>query len=118
MLKYTVVLADGAIAEITKYNTTIVSRDGHPVYEVFQHGYDNDLHYAMRGAGSSFGIITELIYKIYPQPETLSCFLLVYIENSYDFMKLNKAAMDGRYTITAFEPFLLRRPMPAHLVIK
>ena len=44
---------------------------------VIEHGYDNDLKYAMRASGGSFGIVTEFLYKIYPKPETLSCLLLV-----------------------------------------
>jgi FAD/FMN-containing dehydrogenase len=44
---------------------------------VIEHGYDNDLKYAMRASGGSFGIVTEFVYKMYPKPETLSCLLLV-----------------------------------------
>ena len=73
-----------------------------------------NLRYALRGAGPSFGIVTEFLYKVYPHPETLSCVLLVYIENSYHLQKLVKAGEDGRYGITIMQPLLYRRPKPAN----
>jgi len=51
----------------------------------------------MRASGGSYGIVTEFVYKIYPKPETLSCLLLVFLENEYDFKKLNKAAQVRQY---------------------
>jgi hypothetical protein len=42
--------------------------------------------------------------------------LLIFVENEYDFMKLNKAAQDGRYAVTVFEPVFLRRPETSHVV--
>jgi hypothetical protein len=42
----------------------------------------------------------------------------VFIENEYDFKKLNKAAQDGRYAVTVFEPVFFRRPKPSHVVRK
>lgn len=84
--------------------------------QVIEHSYDNDLKYAMRASGGSFGIITEFVYKMYPKPETMSCLLFIFIENEYDFKKLNKAAQDGRYAVTVFEPVFLRRPKQSHVV--
>jgi FAD/FMN-containing dehydrogenase len=84
--------------------------------QVIEHGYENDLKYAMRASGGSFGIVTEFVYKMYPKPETLSLLLLIFVENEYDFMKLNKAAQDGRYAVTVFEPVFLRRPETSHVV--
>ena len=31
---------------------------------------NNDLFFAMRGAGASFAIATEFLYQVYPAPET------------------------------------------------
>jgi hypothetical protein len=85
---------------------------------VIQHGYENDLKYAMRASGGSFGIVTEFVYKMYPRPETLSCLLFIYVENEYDFKKLNQAAQNGRYAVTVFEPVFLRKPKTSHVVSK
>ena len=76
------------------------------VEEVYQHTYENDLRYALRSSGSSFGIVTDFLYKIYPRPETLSCVMYVYLENEYDFMKLDKAAKDGRYHLSWFAIYI------------
>lgn len=69
---------------------------------------DHGLFEAMGGAGSSFGIVTEFLYKIYPRPETLPIISLVYIENAYDLRKLEKAAKDGRYHLSWFIPYAFR----------
>ena len=40
----------------------------------------------------------------------------IFVENEYDFVMLNKAAQDGRYAVTVFEPFYFRRPQTSHVV--
>ena len=42
--------------------------------------------------------------------------MYIYLENEYDFMKLDKAAKDGRYGIAIFQAMFYRRPKPAHMV--
>jgi hypothetical protein len=81
-----------------------------------EHGYENDLYFGMRASGGSFGIITEFLYKVYPQPETLSCLLFIFIENEYDFQMLDRAAKDGRYAIAVFQPMIYRKPKSSQLV--
>ena len=67
-----------------------------------------NLRYGLRGAGPSFGIVTEFLYKVYPHPETLSCVVLVYIESGYDLQRLVDAGQDGRYGITLMHPMIYR----------
>ncbi len=69
---------------------------------------DFGLFEAMRGAGSSFGIVTEFLYKIYPRPETQPIVAMIYLEDSYDLRKLEKASKDGRYHLTWFVPYIFR----------
>ena len=69
---------------------------------------DQGLFQAMGGAGSSFGIVTEFLYKIYPRPETQPIISLIYIEDNYDLRKLEKAARDGRYHVSWFIPYANR----------
>ena len=69
---------------------------------------DLGLFEAMGGAGSSYGIVTEFLYKIYPRPETNPIISLIYIENNYDLRKLEKAAKDGRYHVSWFIPYVNR----------
>ena len=68
-----------------------------------------NLRYGLRGAGPSFGIVTEFLYKVYPHPETLSCVVLVYIESGYDLQRLVDAGQHGRYGITLMHPMVYRR---------
>ena len=69
---------------------------------------DHGLFEAMGGAGSSFGIVTEFLYKIYPRPETKPIIAMVYIEDNYDLRKLEKAAKDGRFHVSWFIPYANR----------
>lgn len=81
--------------------------------DVYPHDKVPDLKYAIRGAGPSFGIMTEFLYKVYPHPETFSLVLLVYIEDSKDLQNLVRAGQEGRYGITVMTPLVFRRPKAA-----
>ena len=59
VLEYKVVLADGSIGVVNNENTTII----HPYREVLENGKVPNLRYGLRGAGPSFGIVTEFLYK-------------------------------------------------------
>ena len=72
-----------------------------------------NLRYGLRGAGPSFAIVTEFLYKVYHHPETLSCIVMVFIESGKDLKKLVKAGQHGRYGITMIHPMVYRRPKPA-----
>ena len=69
---------------------------------------DSGLFKAMGGAGSSFGIVTEFLYKIYPRPETLPIISMIYLENQYDIRRIEKASLDGRYHVSWFIPYAFR----------
>ena len=83
---------------------------------IVEHGWENDLHFGMRASGGSFGVITEFLYKVYPQPETLSCLFFVFVETEYDFKMLDRAAKDGRYAIAIFQTMIFRKPKSSQLV--
>ena len=86
------------------------------VEEVYPHDEDNNLRYALRASGASFGIVTEFVYKVYPHPETLSCVVLVYIHSGRDLERLVQAGQDGRYGISILQPMFFRRPKTINLV--
>ena len=48
--------------------------------------------FALRGSGASFGLVTEFLYKIYPEPEPLPVFLLVWMEDIQDMVNIQEAA--------------------------
>ena len=54
-------LADGSIAWVDKDNTIIF----YPTKKTVKNTETNNLFFALRGAGSSFGIVTEFLYMIH-----------------------------------------------------
>ncbi len=71
---------------------------------------DNDLFFALKGAGSNFGIVTQFLYRIYPFPETRPIAMPVYLRSIYDFVKLQKIAETGQYQISVYRIQHFRRP--------
>ena len=62
ILKMKVVLSDGSVAWVDKDKTDIF----YPAESVrtVSHTLENNLFFALRGAGSSFGTVTEFLYMI------------------------------------------------------
>ena len=56
------------------------------------HTADNNLFTALRGSGSSFGIVTEFLYMIYETPEADPAVLLAWIEDKEDLETIHRAA--------------------------
>ena len=96
-----VVTANGTILDLSPGKTLIHPKYPHEGKTILMPDEHNDLFFAMRGAGSSFGIATEFLYKIYPTPETSPAVILVWITDKRDLWKIQKAAYDtSRYSIT------------------
>jgi hypothetical protein len=75
---------------------------------IYQMENDFGLFDAMGGAGSSYGIVTEFLYKVYPRPETQPIIAMIYIEGNSDLRKLERAAKDGHYHVSWFIPYAFR----------
>ena len=75
---------------------------------IYQFPNDHGLFKAMGGAGSSFGIVTEFLYKIYPRPEPVGAIVLIYVESSKDLRKLEKATKDGRCHVSWGKSYAFR----------
>merc|ERR1719312_1179310 len=102
ILQMKVVLADGSIALVDKTSTTVT----YPQYKKIAHTADNNLFTALRGSGSSFGIVTEFLYMIYPGPEADPAVLLAWIENEADLEIIHRAAKaTNDYSITVSQEF-------------
>ena len=70
VLRLRVVTANGTIADLSPGRITLHPKYDHePVTHLTPHP-NNDLFFAMRGAGASYAIATEFLYTIYPSPET------------------------------------------------
>ena len=63
---------------------------------------ENELFFAMKGAGSSFGITTEFLYRIYSVPETRPVVLFLFIRNIYDMRRIEKLTKEGRFQISVY----------------
>ena len=71
---------------MSKGNTSIVDPDsGQAIYQL-QH--DFGLFEAMGGAGSSYGIVTEFLYRIYPRLVWNFDYLILRIQHHYFYFYL------------------------------
>ena len=104
VVRYTLVTANGTILQVSDGNTTVV----HPNSPAYQIKDDHGLNFALKGAGSSMGIVTEFEYKVYPEPETLPTLAYVFIENAKDLENIEKASKDTKYQISIYIPYLFR----------
>ena len=57
---------------------------------------DHGLFKALQLSGSSFGITTEFIYRVYNTPEVTPTLVLVYIDDETDLHNFQLAAFNGR----------------------
>ena len=63
---------------------------------------ENELFFAMKGAGSNFGITTEFLYRVYPHPETRPVVLFMFLQSVKDFLKLQTLSDSGHYQLAAY----------------
>ena len=80
VLSMRVVLADGSIAAVSPDKTEIE----HPEARTIAHTEENNLFFALRGAGSSYAVVTEFLYVVHHTPETLPAILLAWADNQDD----------------------------------
>ena len=55
-----------------------------PTTETITHTDSNNLFFALRGAGSSYAVVTQFKYVIHPEPETLPAIILVWADTPAD----------------------------------
>jgi len=104
ILKMKVVLSDGSVAWVDKDKTEIF----YPAESVrtVSHTEENNLFFALRGAGSSFGTVTEFLYMINTTPEADPAVLLCWVETEADLLAIHNAAKSTNdYSITVSQEF-------------
>merc|ERR1719206_151759 len=104
ILKMKVVLSDGSVAWVDKDKTEIF----YPADSVRTviHTQENNLFFALRGAGSSFGVVTEFLYIISETPEADPAVLLCWVEAEADLIAIHNAAKaTNDYSITVSQEF-------------
>ena len=73
--KWVIVIQSMSIASMSQFKNSKAQychrcRYEHEPVTVLTTHPNNDLFFAMRGAGASFAIATEFLYQVYPAPET------------------------------------------------
>ena len=82
VLAVTVVTADGDIAEVTPQRTRVVWPAARA--RTVQHTAANNLFFALRGAGSSYGVATQFLYTVHREPETEPAIFLTWADTPAD----------------------------------
>ena len=82
-------------------NSTVIDPDSGDLIKVIENNKEDeqDLFKALQNAGSSYGITTEFLYRIYPGPEVMPALMFVYIENERDLRCLDKVVLSGLYHV-------------------
>merc|ERR1711892_1075893 len=104
VLKMKVVLADGSVAWVDKDKTDIFF----PAASIrtISHTESNNLFFALRDAGSSFGVVTEFLYMINETPEADPAVLLCWVESESDLTAIHNAAKaTNDYSITVSQEY-------------
>ena len=57
---------------------------------------NDDIFKSLQIAGSSFGITTEFLFRVYNTPEVRPTLVLVYIDDEKDLQNFERTAFDGR----------------------
>ena len=96
------------LQQVSRGNTTQV----YPFTKYFpDRMHEHSLFESLQQAGSSFGIVTEFHYKIYPTPEILPALILVYIDDKSDLWKFEAAAnRNGKYHLCLHTVYFFTQP--------
>ena len=91
------VLADGRQAKITEDRVEIYRGGGGDVERIY-YTDNTDLWFALRGAGSSYAIVTEFVVNVFPRPETLPIIMPIDINSVQDFANIEVTRLGSLLT--------------------
>merc|ERR1711925_2812 len=95
------VLGDGGLATVNKHFARIRRKNGK--LEKIHFSEENDLWFALRGAGTSFGIVTEFLYVVHKRPETFPILIPIDLSSAQDFRNIERAAANTKkYLFTCY----------------
>ena len=80
------VLGDGRQARLTEDWVEVYGPRGE--LQRISYTPNTDLWFALRGAGSSFAIVTEFVVNVFPRPETLPIIIPIVINSVQDFANI------------------------------
>ena len=84
VLEYSLVTAEGEQVTVTEGAVTGLE-EGDPRAEV-------DILTGLRGAGGSFGVVTQFLVSVHPSPETLASVVPVWVSSAADLANVQRAA--------------------------
>ena len=87
VISYEMVTARGDIVHIEEEAVTFTEE-----VEEDDPRKDTDILFGLRGAGASFGVVTEFLVKVYPVPEPLASVVPVWVSSLQDLLRLETVA--------------------------
>lgn len=105
VLEYTMVTATGDIVVVRKDNVTRLAHGVKEAVLIESPSENCDLFFSLKGAGSSYGIVTEFLYRIYPGPEIRPSLIPLDVTNVQDLKKLKWLNEQGRFDVTLLRIF-------------
>ena len=87
VISYEMVTARGEIVTIEEESVTFPEE-----LEEDDPRKDTDILFGLRGAGASFGVVTEFLVRVYPVPEPLASVVPVWVSSQADLVRLENLA--------------------------
>jgi hypothetical protein len=97
VITYKLVLGEGRLATVDKDHIKIRNDDG-TTRTILSTG---DLWFALHGAETCFGIVTEFLYTLQRTPKTLPIAIPIVLETENDFKRLENAAQNTKWYLFA-----------------
>ena len=88
VLEYSLVTAEGELVTVTEGAVAGLA-EGDPRAEA-------DILTGLRGAGGSFGVVTQFLVKVHPSPETLASVVPVWVSSAADLANVQRMAESSR----------------------
>ena len=88
VLEYTLVTAEGELVTVTE-GGVVGLEEGDPRAGA-------DILMGLRGAGGSYGVVTQFLVRVYPAPETLASVIPVWVSSASDLANVQRAAESAK----------------------
>ena len=94
VIRYEMVTAAGEIVQVTEDSVKILNttdRSWSPLPDTDPR-HETDLLFGLRGAGASYGVVTQFLVTVYPRPETLASVIPVFVTSDADLRLIQSVA--------------------------
>ena len=112
VIEYEMVTAQGEVVRVNEDNVEMLQKDGSwSGLDTDDPRYDTDILFGLRGAGASFGVVTQFLVTVYPSPETLASVIPVYVSGEQDLARIQTLAHTDQGRGYQFGLYSLYYPM-------